>query len=56
MDQAERVLFTTKATLPWQTFEDCGKGGMLEDLPDDVPAGESVCYIQSFSSKAVEKE
>lgn len=56
LEQAERVLFTTKATLPWQTFEDCGKGGMLEDLPDDIPAQESVCYIQSFSSKAVEKE
>lgn len=56
IEQVERMLFTTKATLPWQSFEDCGVGGMLEDKPDDRPAEESVVYIRNFESRTIAKE
>ena len=29
-----RIFFTTKASLPWNTLEDCGKYGDMGDLPD----------------------
>ena len=37
----ERVCFSTKAVLPWNTVEDQGGGGMLQDLPGDEPQEES---------------
>ena len=56
LEQVERVIFTTKAKLPWQTIEDCGKGGMLEDLPNDVPTEKVQVYIQKFASKTLAVE
>ena len=56
LEQVERILFTTKATLPWQTIEDCGKGGMLEDLPGDDPTVESVVYVERFESQTLAVE
>nr|WP_289070302.1 hypothetical protein [uncultured Blautia sp.] len=56
LEQVERVIFTTKAKLPWQTIEDCGKGEMLEDLPNDVPAEKVQVYIQKFASKTLAVE
>ena len=49
LEQVERILFTTKAVLPWQTFEDCGKGGMIQDLPDDTPKVEAAYTIRNVS-------
>ena len=56
LEQVERILFTTKATLPWQTFEDCGKGGMLKDLPEDKPRKETAYTIGRFESKTIAAE
>ena len=49
-----RAVFTTKAALPWNTLEDCGKGGMLEDLPDDTPRAETRVAIGGFWAKRLE--
>ncbi len=46
----ERAVFTTKNTLPFNILEDCGKGGLLEDLPNDGPAGESAFFVEYFES------
>ena len=56
LEQVERILFTTKAVLPWQTFEDCGKGGMIQDLPDDTPKAEAAYTIGCFASKTLAAE
>ena len=46
----ERILFTTKDTLPFNTIEDCGKWGDLGDLPKaDVKLPESHYYIDSLN-------
>lgn len=46
----ERILFTTKDTLPFNTIEDCGKWGDLGDLPNaDVKLPESHYYIDAFT-------
>ncbi len=42
----ERILFTTKETLPFNTIEDCGKWGDLGDLENaDVKLAESWYYV-----------
>ena len=56
LEKAGRVIFTTKETLPFNTIEDCGKGGMLVDLPDDLPTPESRYHLASFEAKALELE
>ncbi len=44
----ERVLFSTKSNLPFNTVEDCGKWGDLGDLADaDTKLEESTYYISS---------
>lgn len=45
----ERILFTTKKSLPWNTVEDCGKWGDLGDLENaDTKLEESTYYISSL--------
>ncbi|MDW7656449.1 MAG: hypothetical protein SCM11_04660 [Bacillota bacterium] len=40
--QLERILFASKAVLPWQSLNDCGKWGDLGDLPGaDQPTEET---------------
>lgn len=48
LESAARVVFTTKETLPWQTIEDDGVGGMIRDLPDDRRRNESYWILGSF--------
>ena len=48
LESAARVVFTTKETLPWQTIEDDGVGGMIRDLPDDRRRDESYWILGSF--------
>lgn len=46
----ERILFTTKKSLPWNTVEDCGKWGDLGDLENaDTRLTESTYYISSLN-------
>lgn len=48
--QLERILFASKAVLPWQTLDDCGKWGDLGDLPGaDQPADETCFAIGHLS-------
>ena len=51
VDSVARVCFTTRAALPWNTLEDQGVGGMLTDLPGDVPQAESRFALASFSAE-----
>ena len=45
----ERILFTTKKSLPWNTVEDCGKWGDLGNLKDaDKKLCESTYYISTL--------
>lgn len=46
----ERILFTTKAVLPWNTLEDSGRDGSLPDLPDYGKLQCSVYYIGSLKT------
>ena len=46
----ERILFASKATLPFNTVEDCGKWGDLGNLPDaDLKLPKSKYYIDHLS-------
>jgi hypothetical protein len=48
--QLERILFASKAILPWQTLNDCGKWGDLGDLPGaDKPTKETRFAIGRLS-------
>lgn len=49
----ERILFTTKDTLPFNTIEDCGKWGDLGDLENaDVKLAESRYYVDYINCVA----
>ncbi len=49
VDNLERILYTTKSNLPFNTVEDCGKYGDLGDLENaDVALPESVYYISTL--------
>lgn len=57
VDTLERILYTTKASLPFNTLEDCGKWGDLGDLEDaDVPLVESSYYIASLEITEISGE
>lgn len=52
----ERVLFTTKDSLPWNTLKDCGKYGDMGDLPDSERKTElTVCCIHSLRVEKCER-
>lgn len=57
MYSVERILFTTKTTLPFNTLEDCGKWGDLGNLKDaDVPLAKGSLAIASVSVSALSLE
>ena len=52
--QIERILFASKADLPFQTLEDCGRYGTLGDLAGaDTPVGPTVLAIGQLGSKTL---
>ena len=52
----ERILFTTKETLCFNTIEDCGKWGDLGDLKDaDIKLPQSCYYIDSLTCSTSQK-
>ncbi len=53
----ERILFTSKTTLPFNTLEDCGKWGDLGDLKDaDVPLQKGRLAIAAVSVRSLPLE
>lgn len=53
--QVERILFTTKHSLPYQTLEDSGRDGDIGDLPvADEPTELTRFYIRNLKSKTIE--
>lgn len=52
-----RILFTTKTILPWNTLEDCGKYGDMEDLPEsETMICGSVSEIHSLKAVKIESQ
>lgn len=52
----ERILFTTKDSLPFNTIEDCGKWGDLGDLEDaDRKLPESCYYVDYLTCETADK-
>lgn len=57
VDNLERILFTTKDNLPFNTVEDCGKFGDLGDLKDaDIKLPESSYYISLLEVEEISEE
>ena len=57
VDDLERILYTTKSSLPFNTVEDCGKYGDLGDLEHaDEKLAESLYYISTLEVQETSPE
>ena len=57
VDDLERILYTTKSSLPFNTVEDCGKYGDLGDLEHaDEKLAESTYYISTLEVQETSAE
>ena len=57
VDDLERILYTTKSSLPFNTVEDCGKYGDLGDLEKaDEKLAESTYYISTLEVQEISAE
>lgn len=57
VNDLERILYTTKSSLPFNTVEDCGKYGDLGDLEHaDEKLQESTYYISTFEVQEASAE